>query len=164
MNPPDSNTNNLHHKSIFKAGLIVPDLESAMFDLGRGLDLQWTPVRTAELTLRTAQGLETAQLSFVCATGGGTIVELIQARPEGYYRHHSGAELHHVGMWADDLVATSRELEEQGMVLEAAGVDAHRSPALFAFHNNPYGLRIELVDIAMRPSFEEWLAGGELTL
>lgn len=164
MNPADLHNNKHHHKSIFKAGLIVADLQRAMAELGTWLDVQWTPVRTAELSLRTEAGMETAQLSFVCATDGGTILELIQANPEGYYRHQPGAELHHVGMWVDDLAATSRELEEQGMALEAAGVDGERSPALFAFHNNPYGLRIELVDAAMRPSFEQWLAGGDLAL
>lgn len=164
MNPADLDNNNLHHKSIFKAGMIVTDLHRAMADIGAWLDVQWTPVRNAELALRTASGLEIAQLSFVCATGGGTILELIQAHPEGYYRHQPGAELHHVGMWVDDLTATSRQLEEQGMALEAAGVDGERSPALFAFHTNPYGLRIELVDAAMRPSFEQWLAGGDLDL
>jgi len=161
MHSADNNT----HKNIFKTGLIVADIERAMADLGLWLDPAWTPPRRVELTLRMADGsIESTALSFVCATRGSNVLELIQANPEGYYRLQPGAALHHVGMWVDDLEASSRQLSAQGMPLEAAGVSDGRSPALFAFHTNPYGLRIELVDSAMRPSFQQWLDGGELAL
>jgi hypothetical protein len=35
---------------------------------------------------------------------------------------------------------------------------------MFAFHRGRHGLRVELVDRAMRPAFERWLAGGTLEL
>ncbi len=155
---------NRQHKNIFKSGLLVADIDAAMADLGRWLELEWTPVRTAELTLRTAAGEERVNLTFVCATEGDTVLELIEAQPGGYYRLQPGEALHHVGMWVEDLAETSRQLAAAGMPLEAAGVSGDQSPALFAFHTNPYGLRIELVDAVMRSSFEQWLAGGELAL
>ena len=56
-------------------------------------------------------------------------------------------------------------LADAGLPLEAAGVDANgRSPAVFVFHRGAHGLRIELVDRAMQPGFEAWLAGGTLAL
>ncbi len=153
-----------NHKNIFKAGLIVADIKEAMADLVRWIEPGWTPIRQVELTLQTPLGRESTTLSFVCSTRGETVLELIQANPSGYYQLHAGQALHHVGMWADDLAATSAQLSKQGMPLEAAGIDGGRTPALFAFHNNPYGLRIELVDSVMRPSFLQWLAGGDLGL
>jgi len=152
------------HKHIFKTGLIVADIQSAMKDLDQWLELDWTPLRTVELDVRTTAGSESVSLSFACARRGANVLELIQAQPDGYYRLPPAAPLHHVGMWVDDLAKTSAALSEKGMTLEAAGVDDGRSPALFAFHTNPYGLRVELVDSTMRPGFEAWLAGGELAL
>lgn len=152
------------HKQIFKTGLIVADVEAAMRDLDRWLSLDWTPLRTVDLEVRTPLGQEAVSLSFVCARRGDNVLELIEAQPEGYYRLPTEAPLHHVGMWVDDLPATSASLVADGMPLEAAGVNAGQSPALFAFHTNPYGLRVELVDTVMRPMFESWLAGGDLGL
>jgi hypothetical protein len=91
--------------------------------------------------------------------------ELLEAQPRGYYEAPAGAHLHHVGRWVSDLAAASRALVAAGLPLEAAGVDASgRSPAIFAFHRGAHGLRIELVDRAMQPGFEAWLAGGKLEL
>ncbi len=154
----------IDHKYIFKTGLIVTDIHAAMKDLDQWLNLDWTPQRNVELDVWTTEGNESVSLTFACARRGDNVLELIQAQPAGYYRLPPAAPLHHVGMWVDDLAKTSAELSEQGMPREAAGVDGGRSPALFAFHTNPYGLRIELVDSSMREGFEAWLSGGELGL
>lgn len=152
------------HKQIFKTGLMVADVEAAMRDLDRWLNLDWTPLRTVDLEVWTPAAREKVSLSFACARRGDNVLELIQAQPEGYYRLPSAAPLHHVGMWVDDLPRTSAALAESGMPLEAAGVSEGQWPALFAFHSNPYGLRVELVDATMRPAFEDWLKGAELAL
>jgi len=149
----------------FKTGLVVPDIERAMADLARAFGIAWTPVRTAPLLLRYADGAEeSVDLSFAYSTRGATLLELLQARPDGYYRLQPGRELHHVGMWVDELAPASRELVARGMPLEVAGVVDGAWPALFAFHTNSCGLRVELVDAAMRPAFLGWLEGGELPL
>ena len=45
------------------------------------------------------------------------------------------------------------------------GIDPDGSaPALFAFHRGDHGVRVELVPRANRPAFEEWLAGGALSV
>ena len=105
------------------------------------------------------------ELRFAYSTGAPPYLELLEAQPRGYYEASAGAHLHHVGRWVDDLAAASRALVAAGLPLEAAGVDANgRTPAVFVFHRGAHGLRIELVDRAMQPGFEGWLAGGELVL
>ena len=71
-----------------------------------------------------------------------------------------GADLFETGLLVVDLERAMADLP-----LEAAGANAsERAPALFAFRRGDHGLRVELVDCAMRPSFEGWLAGGALDL
>jgi hypothetical protein len=150
--------------SHFKTGFLVMDLAGAMRDLGRWLGVAWTPVQQSRLVLRLPEGQEEVELRFVYSTGSPPHLELLEAQASGYYAA-SGARLHHVGRWVDDLAAASRALAAAGLPLEAAGVDAAgRSPAVFAFHCGAHGLRVELVDRAMQPGFERWLAGGELAL
>jgi len=152
------------HNDIFKTGLIVADIGKAMEDLGRWMQIEWTPPSITELTIRTDDGDDTVALTFACSTNTTTILELLQAHERGYYQLQPGEKLHHVSIWAEDLAATSERLAAQGMPLEAIGVGDEGAPSLFAFHKNPYGLRVELVDAAMRPQFMQWLAGGELGL
>jgi len=150
---------------MFKTGFLVTDLEGAMRDFGRWLGVAWTPVQQSKLVLLTEQGREEVELRFAYSTGQPPYLELLEAQPRGYYRAPAGAHLHHVGRWVDDLAAASRALAAAGLPLEAAGVDANgRTPAIFAFHRGAHGLRIELVDRAMQPGFEAWLAGGPLEL
>ena len=151
--------------TLFKTGFLVTDLEGAMRDFARWLGVAWTPVQQSKLVLETRAGREEVELRFAYSTGAAPYLELLEAQPRGYYEATAGPHLHHVGRWVDDLAAASRALAAAGLPLEAAGVDANgRSPAVFVFHRGAHGLRIELVDRAMQPGFDRWLAGGELEL
>jgi hypothetical protein len=151
--------------ALFKTGVLVTDLERAMRDLGRWLGLAWTPVQESPLALTTAAGREDVKLRFAYSTGGAPYLELIETQPRGYYAAPGGPHLHHVGRWVDDLAAASAALASAGLPREAAGIAADgATPALFAFHRGAHGVRIELVDSAMRANFESWLAGGVLEL
>src|SRR5262245_13778189 len=126
-----------------------------MADLGAWLDLRWTPVQEAPLSLWTRAGREQVKLRFVYSRGSPPFLELLEAQPSGYYAHAQGEQLHHVGRWVADLKAASAALARQGLPLEAAGVGAQGdTPALFAFHRGAHGLRVELVDSAQRAGFE----------
>ena len=150
---------------VFKAALLVNDLAAAMRDLGRWLEVDWTPIQQSPLVLATAAGREEVELRFAYSTRGPVFLELLEAREAGYYAAPDGPHLHHVGRWVDDLGAASQRLVAEGLGLEAAGVGADGStPAMFAFHRGDHGLRVELVDRAMQPTFEGWLAGGSLDL
>jgi len=153
------------HPDLFKAALLVTDLSSAMRDLSSWLDVAWTPVQSADLSLRTAEGREDVTLRFAYSTEGPLYLELLEARASGFYAAPAGSHLHHVGRWVDDLAGASSRLAASGLPLEAAGMDAEaRAPVGFAFHRGGHGLRVELVDRALKPGFEQWLAGGRLEL
>jgi hypothetical protein len=155
----------LADSDLFKVGLLVLDLPSAMRDIGAWLGLEWTPIQESPLELQTTDGRESVSLRYVFSTSGPVYLELIEAHDAGYYAAEQGPHFHHVGRWVDGLAATSAALESDGFAFEAAGVDAEgKTPALFAFHRSEHGLRVELVDRANRAGFEGWLAGGDLDL
>lgn len=150
---------------LFKVGLLVEDLEAAMRDVGRWLGVTWTPVQESPLVLQVGLRREAVELRYVYSTSGPVFLELLQSRPDGYYAAPQGSHLHHVGRWVDDLAKASAELTAADFPMEAAGIDGEGNwPAMFAFHRGRHGLRVELVDRAMQPSFEGWLSGGTLDL
>ena len=151
-------------EDLFKTGLIVGDLERAARDLSDSLGLTWASVQIAELCLQIGDRRENVELPFVYSRSGPPYLELLQAQPSGYYAASQAGAIHHVGLWVDDLAEASARLAARGMPLEAAGVQDERCPALFAFHTNPHGLRLELVERANRTAFLEWIAGGSLDL
>lgn len=149
---------------IFVTGLIVPDIEKATEETARALGLEFTPIQTSPLKMRTPNGIEEFDLRFVYSLGAGPHLELIQAVPGTYYDPRGNGYMRHVGMWADDLASASEELAARGLPLEAAGMSGEVEPYAFVFHANEWGLRVELVDSGQREYFETWLAGGELQI
>jgi len=148
---------------LFVTGMVVPDIQQAIEDTQKSLDLEFTPVQQSPLRMRTPQGIEEFDLRFVYSLGTAPHLELIEGIPGGYYDARGGY-IRHVGLWVDDLAAASEELTRRGMPLEAAGMDGDREPHAFVFHAHPWGLRVELVDRVQQDYFETWLGGGELQI
>ncbi len=149
---------------LFVTGLVVPDIDRALTETSRSLDVEFTPVQESPLKLRTPNGIEEFDLRFVYSLGTAPHLELIQAVPGTYYDPKGGGYIRHVGMWVDDLPTASNELAARGLPLEAAGMNGDVEPYAFVFHANEWGLRVELVDSGQREYFETWLGGGELQI
>ena len=60
------------------------------------------------------------------------------------------SNLHHIGFWSDDLATDSAELAGSGCPLQLCGRAGGAAPVSFAYHRNDLGIRIEIVDAAMR--------------
>ena len=82
-------------------------------------------------------------------------LEIIQAVPGTLWEPAAGSGIHHLGYWSDDVAADSAALEERGYALEAAG-------QVWAYHRNPAGPRIELVNRVVQPGMEAYWATGRM--
>ena len=139
----------------------VENLESAMQQLGDSLGLTWATVQEWEMTIAVSDEVISTPIRFTYSRNSPPFVELIEGRPGTIWAPHDG--LHHLGVWSDDLSGDGLQLKRSGFTQEAAGVArSGRSPSAFSYHRSPHGMRLELVDVASRPAFDRWLAGGEL--
>jgi hypothetical protein len=149
---------------IFVTCSLVPDLERAVADASEALGFGFTPIQQAPLTLRTAAGLEQFDLRFVYSTGQAPYLEFVEEVPGSYFSSGGVTAYRHVGIWVDDLAATSDLVASRGYPLEAAGVEGDIEPFGFVHHRSADGVRLELVDRARQPVLEAWLGGGSLDI
>jgi glyoxalase/bleomycin resistance protein/dioxygenase superfamily protein len=148
---------------LFHTGVVVPDVEAAMDDLTRALGLLWTGVMEHEMRQWRPGGEQTLLLRLAYSLAPYPLVEIIEAQPGTLYEPVAGSttQLHHVGMWVDDLATAAAGLARDGFELVAAGVDdGGNHPARVTFHESGHGLRVELCDASMRPGFDAWVSGG----
>ena len=126
----------------FHVGIIVEDLESAMGELGRALELSWH-----EPHERSYDG-STIRVCF--SKEGPPYLELIEGQPGSHWSTDSGPHLDHLGYWSSDFQADVERLEAAGMSLDIDGV---KMGGRFNYHRSPSaGLRIELIDANRPPS------------
>jgi hypothetical protein len=140
---------------MFHTAYVVPDLEKAMEQLGRGLELKWTEPRVTHRVVHTAAGDQDMTFRVVFSYEGPPHVELIEAKAGTMF---DGAEItvHHVGVWTDDVNAASARLAEQGLPWAAhMDSDTVRGRWRVAFNRNPYGGYVELLDVAELPRFND---------
>lgn len=151
-------------ENAFHTGYVVPALEDAMEELSSMLGVTWTDIVEQEMTvLAHGEPLEVRQ-RLVYSRQGPHRIELLEQVPGTVWASvvdgaHTGA-VHHLGIWVDDFVATSKALSEAGhpCVLTVRGRDDR--PAAFAYHALSSGALVELVDARMRPGFEAWFSGA----
>jgi catechol 2,3-dioxygenase-like lactoylglutathione lyase family enzyme len=147
--------------SITHTALVVPDIDEAMAVYSAALGLTWAKPQSTTMHIRTADGDMATPLSFTYSIEGPPHLELISGEPGTVWAPQPG--LHHFGVWSDALAADAGELEERGMPVEVTGLGrSGKGPVGFTYHRSVHGLRIELVDNALRPAFARWLAGGDL--
>ncbi len=147
----------------FHHGVRVADLDAAMAELGPALGLTWAEPQTRDQPVWTpAEGARVLALRFTYSCEGPDHVELLQG-PAGTIwdgREHPGH--HHVGVWVDDVAASTTEAIDAGWSLVAAQSPAEDGYGLFTYVAPPSGMIVELVSSVALPRFEQWWAGGSL--
>ncbi len=145
---------------IYHFGIVVEDIEVAMEDLGERLELTWAPLQRRRQTVITGDGQEVSeQIAFTYSVQGTPHLELIDSEERRLWSPGPAGQLHHLGVFVDDIPAESARLSSQGARLEFGGGD-RRAPAGFAYHLLPGGLRLEIVEESRRAQFAAWMAGG----
>ena len=131
----------------FHTGLVVADLDSARHDLTAIGGYRWTAPMSNTLAVRI--GTEVHDVTFrMSYSVQAPHLELVQAIPGTLWTPAPGTAAHHLGYFVDDVPTASRKLTAAGFAFEAG-------TEVFAYHNNPLGVRIELVQ---RGLFGDWPA------
>lgn len=132
---------------LFHTGIVVADLDAAIRDLTTIGGYRWTTPMTNTVTVRI--GSEVRDVEFrMSYSVQAPHLELVQEIPGTLWTPAPGTAAHHLGYFVDDVAQTSRQLEAAGFAFEAG-------TEVFAYHNNPLGLRVELVQ---RGLFGDWPA------
>ena len=143
---------------LYHVGIVVPDVEAAQAHLTDLLGITWGPVlQTEALDVRDGDGTDLVVPNTLCYSTEPPYLELVEEVPGSVWECNEHSNLHHIGVWTDALPADSARYTELRCPLQLCGHDADTAPIQFAYHRDPLGVRIELVDVAMKPMMEEFM-------
>ncbi len=143
---------------LYHVGIVVPDVEAAQAHLTDLLGITWGPVlETAALDVRDGDGHDLVVPNKLSYSTEPPYIELVQEIPGTVWECNEHSNLHHIGVWTDALPADSAHYSELRCPLQLCGRDADGALVQFAYHRDPLGVRIELVDVAMKPMMEEFM-------
>ncbi|MET7473826.1 VOC family protein [Streptomyces sp. NPDC005648] len=140
---------------LYHTGIVVPDIEAWKARMAEVAGHRWTETMTGDLRIRTADGERPLLLRYAYSLDAPHL-ELVQEIPGTPWTAAERIATHHLGYFCDDVPTTSKRLAEAGFPLEACAV-VDGEPSLFAYHLDPSGVRIEIVDRALIPDFDAYL-------
>lgn len=153
---------------LYHVGIVVPDIEAAKQHFTDLLGVTWGPVvhvdaygvRAFDLEagdLETGDGRDLVFPNTLCYSTEAPHLELVEEVPGSVWECNEHSNLHHIGVWTDALPDDSARYTELRCPLQLCGHDGDTAPMQFAYHRDPLGVRIELVDVALKPMMEEFM-------
>ncbi len=141
----------------YHVGIVVTDLRAAQAQLTEQIGVRWGPVLHFDANeLRDGGGEDLVLPITFCYSVEEPHLELIQELPGSVWACNDHSNLHHIGFWSDDLHADGAHLVDSGCPMQLCGRAGTDVPATFAYHRNDLGVRIEIVDAALRPMMESF--------
>lgn len=150
----------MHRSELFHVGIVVADLEAARDRLGRLLDVDWGAVVSLDaIDVQDGNGRSLTVPNRLCYSTQPPYLELIEEVPGSVWTLSEDSNIHHIGFFTPDLAAESAGLGSAGCPLLLCGRSGSAAPTTFAYHRDPLGVIVELVDLGVRPMIEQ-LAGS----
>jgi hypothetical protein len=135
----------------YHVGIVVPDVTAAKEMLSEQLGVRWGPVlRIASADYRDGDGVDLVLPTTMCYTVDAPHLEVIEEVPGSVWECNQYSNLHHIGFWSDDLGTDGAALGNSGCPMQLCGRAGAEAPVSFAYHRNDLGVRIEIVNSAMR--------------
>ena len=148
---------------LFHVGVLVPDLEAAMAELGRSHGLRWATVQDRPMRIwMPDRGVVTYQLALTYSCDGPVHVELMQGEVGSPWHTATHTGLHHFGVWADDVGAVTERLLNEGWTVELAAGTPDERYGRFTYLRSPSGVLVEPVSSSAKARFQAWWDGGDL--
>jgi len=145
---------------LYHTGIVVEDVDAARVRLTEIAGYRWGPTVGGDTPVVTADGEATLAMR-IAYSADEPRLELVQAIP-GTIWVPTGAGVHHLGYWSDDVDADVARLVERGLALEAKAPSPDGS-SMWAYCNGggDAGPRIELVSRSLQPLLEQLFLPGE---
>jgi hypothetical protein len=147
--------------TFFHVGVVVPSLEEAREHLTELLRVTWGPIAAIDIAKRDADGRDLTLPLRVCYSAGSSDgaprIELIQEIPGSVWECNEHSNLHHIGFWSDSLVDDVTSFVAARCPLQLSGRDGDNAPVQSAYHRDPLGFTVELVDLSNQPLLEQSL-------
>lgn len=139
----------------YHVGIVVPEIHAARDRLSDLLGVRWGPVMHLDgIELRDGAGTDLVLPSTMCYSASDPALELIEEVPGSVWVTNEHSNLHHIGFWVDGFASVSGALAAASCPLQITGRSGADAPATFAYHRDPLGIRIELVDATMRDAMQ----------
>jgi catechol 2,3-dioxygenase-like lactoylglutathione lyase family enzyme len=140
----------------FHVGVLVADLDEAIADFTRVLEIEFNPPTVMDVEVSDDDGPPVRQVRVSYSRQGPPYLELMQGQPSGFLSLARGEGVHHLGLWVPagtsaDLAASSRFCALRPIARVNNGVQVLTDPASL------HGVPLELVDEARRPGVEAWI-------
>lgn len=145
----------MNTSELFHVGIVVPDLDAARARFTELLGVRWGPVVEGDIEVRDADGCDRVVPNRICYSTAPPYLELIQEVPGTPWVCNEHSNLHHIGYFSDDLVADAARLRSVGCPLEMLDGHGDTPPAVWTYHRDPLGVRIEHVASSLRPMLEQ---------
>jgi hypothetical protein len=135
----------------FHVGIVVPDVPTARVELIDQLGVTWGPILHLDSAdYRDADGTDLELPTTLCYSVDDPHLELIEEVPGSLWTCNEFSNLHHIGVWSDDLEVDGARLDGSGCPLQLCGRAGDQAPVSFAYHRNSLGVRIEIVGAGLR--------------
>src|SRR5689334_21823874 len=102
--------------------MVARDLQRGMDEVGAVYGVTWTVPRHSDLGVRDAAGDRQVALTVVYSRQGPLFLELFEAVPGTVWAASPNVNLHHIGVYVEDVRAEIGRLEGLGLALEAAAI------------------------------------------
>lgn len=143
---------------LYHVGIVVPDVEAAMVHFTDLLGVVWGPVVEVDaFDVRDGDGNDLTLPNKLCYSTVAPYLELVEELPGSVWVCNEHSNIHHIGFWTDDLVSDSGRFGASQCPLQLCGRAGTDAPVSFSYHGDPFGVRFELVDTALRPMMEEFM-------
>jgi catechol 2,3-dioxygenase-like lactoylglutathione lyase family enzyme len=146
-------------EDLFHTGIVVDDLAATRRWLTDVAGYGWCDEYAGDQVVETPGGELTVPIRFAYSMTEPRL-ELIAAVP-GTVWAPSGAGVHHLGYWSDDVDGDIATLAAAGVAVEVRARMPDGS-SRFAYCRAEGGPRIELVTRALAPVMAAWFATGHL--
>ena len=146
------------YENLYHMGIVVPEIEVAMAELGEQLGVTWAPPRVFPVSMREGGELRSYGVTATYSREGPPYFELMEAVGDSVWNASYAGQLHHIGVYAEDAAKEIARLEATGFTVEAQGLTPDGKPLGPTYLTNRFGLRIELGSAVGRQMIADWVS------